>query len=143
MGVPRNGKEVRPAEGARPHIRVLLVDDHAMMRQGLVSLLQSQPDIDLAGEASDGRMAIDMTRSLRPDVVLMDVGMPGMNGIEATRSIHREMPEVRVIGLSMYAENATREAMLRAGASRYLTKDGAVDELLAAIRDHPAATSAP
>ncbi len=129
------------SEGSRHRIRVLLADDHAMMRQGLISLIESQPDIEVAGEAPNGQIAVEMAHALQPDIVLMDVSMPVMNGIEATRRIRRELPHVRVIGLSMYIEGATREAMLRAGASQYVTKDGAVEQLLAAIREYAAGAS--
>ena len=75
-----------------------------VMRQGLAGLLRAEPDIEIIGEASDGQSAIDLIRELRPDVVLMDISMPGMDGIQATRIIHKELPEVRIIGLSMFQE---------------------------------------
>ncbi len=126
------------AEGASPSasderkIRVLVVDDHLVVRQGLVRLLKEEPDIEVVGEAADGQTAVALTRELSPDVVTMDIEMPGMNGIEATRLICTECPAVRVIGLSMYEVHAT--AMREAGAVAYLTKSGPSDTLIAAIR---------
>jgi signal transduction histidine kinase/ActR/RegA family two-component response regulator len=115
-------------------IRILIADDHAVMRQGLSISLSQEPDIVIVGEAVDGKMALEKTRNLRPDVVLMDLGMPQMNGIEATRRIHSEMPKVRVIGLSMFGEKERANAMFKAGAVAYLSKSCSVDTLTAAIR---------
>ena len=115
-------------------IRVVLVDDHAVVRQGLAGLLRLEPDIAIVGEASDGESAVALVRQVRPDVVLMDISMPGMNGIEATRIIHAEMPEVRVVGLSMFDQADQADAMREAGAVGYLTKSGPADELVEAIR---------
>ena len=114
-------------------MRVLLVDDHTIVRQALYKLLDA-PDIEFAGEASNGREAITFTRHLQPDMVLMDVAMPIMNGIEATRAIHAEWPQVCIIGLSIHAEDAQAEAMRDAGARAYLTKDVPIEVLLAAMR---------
>lgn len=116
------------------NIRVLLVDDHKIMRQGLSSLLQLERDIDIIGEAENGRQALDVVRQLRPDVVIMDVNMPVMNGIEATRVISSELPEIRVIGLSMHIDKNAADAMRAAGAVAYLTKGGPSEDLIAAIR---------
>jgi len=115
-------------------IRVVLADDHKMMREGLAAVLRQQADIELVGEAVDGREAVELARRLRPDVVVMDVTMPVLNGIEATRQIVSEMRAVSVIGLSMHEEADMAEAMRAAGAADYLTKDGPSDALAAAIR---------
>jgi DNA-binding NarL/FixJ family response regulator len=117
-------------------IRVLLVDDHVIVRQGLSRLLRGEADIEVVAEASDGQTAVDMVRQLLPDVVMMDIGMPGMDGIEATRIIHAEFQDVRVIGLSMFEEAQRAKAMREAGAAAYLTKSGPADALVAAIRAH-------
>jgi PAS domain S-box-containing protein len=122
------------AVGSEKRVRVVLVDDHMVMRQGLAGLLRAEPDIEIAGEASDGQSAIDLIRELRPDVVLMDISMPGMDGIQATRIIHKELPEVRIIGLSMFQEGEQQAAMREVGAVDYLTKTGPADALVEAIR---------
>ncbi|MFH0975817.1 MAG: PAS domain S-box protein [Spirochaetota bacterium] len=88
--------------GPEKRVRIILVDDHMVMRQGLASLLRTEPDLEIIGEASDGQSAIELIRELRPDVVLMDINMPGIDGIQATRIIHKELPEVSIIGLSMF-----------------------------------------
>jgi signal transduction histidine kinase/CheY-like chemotaxis protein len=121
-----------PPRGAR--IRLLLADDHRGIRQTLASLIAREPDIEIVGEAADGQRTIELTRQLRPDVVLLDVSMPGMNGIEATRMIHAECPGVRVIGLSMFADAEWAQAIREAGAVDYLDKSGPSDVLIAAIR---------
>ncbi len=115
-------------------IRVMLVDDHAVMRQGLSELLSDYPDIAITGEASDGEEAIQMARKLDPDVILMDISMPKMNGIEATRIIHKEHPGIRVIGLSMFDAADQATAIEQAGATDYLRKSGDKEQLIAAIR---------
>ena len=120
--------------GAAGKIRVLLVDDHAVVRNGIALQLVQQPDIEIVGEAADGTMALDLVRALRPDVVTMDVNMPGMNGIEAARAIHAEVPDTRIIGLSMSEESEQGAAMRSAGAVRYLSKSASLESLLAAIR---------
>ena len=115
-------------------IRVVLVDDHAVVRNGLALQLQEQPDIEIAGEAADGKTAIRIVRRLQPDVVTMDVSMPGMGGIEAARIIHAECPDVSIIGLSMFEEAKQAAAMREAGAVSYLSKSASFDSLLDAIR---------
>ncbi|MFP4351007.1 MAG: PAS domain S-box protein, partial [Desulfococcaceae bacterium] len=114
-------------------LRVLFADDHQVMRQGLISLVTDQPGIRLAGEAENGLQALELTRQLQPDVVVMDINMPKMNGIEATRRIKTEMPEVRVIGLSMYEDKAVAVAIEQAGAEAFVNKTASPDELLKAI----------
>ncbi len=121
-----------PAPGRK--IRVLLADDHAVVRQGLARLLASEPDIEIVGEVADGRSAVQLAGKLRPDVVLMDVSMPGMDGLDATRMIHQNWPEVKVVGLSMFDEKERAEAMQAVGASAYLTKSGPAEELIKTIR---------
>jgi PAS domain S-box-containing protein len=115
-------------------IRVMIVDDHAVMRQGLSSLLSLQPDIEIVGQASDGEEAVNLARKIIPDIILMDISMPKMNGIEATRIIHSEFPGIRIIGLSMYTGNGQAVAMINAGASAYQSKGDNTDLLLATIR---------
>jgi PAS domain S-box-containing protein len=122
-----------PAPGRATH-RVLLADDHQVVRQGLVSLLNREADIRVVGEASNGLEVVEMTRRLRPDVVVMDVAMPEMDGFEATRRIRQEMPNVRVIGLSLYEEEGVAERLIRSGAEAYLGKAGPSENLIAAIR---------
>jgi DNA-binding NarL/FixJ family response regulator/anti-sigma regulatory factor (Ser/Thr protein kinase) len=115
-------------------IRVLLADDHKVLREGLARLLREQPDLDLVGEAEDGRRAVELALHTQPDVVVMDVTMPVLNGIEATRRIVAALPGVRVIGLSMHEEEDMARAMLEAGATGYLRKGGPSGPLIAAIR---------
>jgi CheY-like chemotaxis protein len=114
-------------------IRVLFVDDHQVMRQGLISLISGQPGIQVAGEAANGLEAIRMVRQLKPDVVLMDVSMPEMDGIEATRRIKADIPDVRVIGLSMFDDEQMASIMLEAGAEIFVSKTASSAELLKAI----------
>jgi PAS domain S-box-containing protein len=116
-------------------IRVLVADDHEVMRKGLVGILEQQEGIAIVGEACDGRQALEEARRLKPHVVIMDVSMPGVNGVDSTRLIRAEMPEMRVIGLSMHSEDVVSEQMLAAGADHYLSKDSPIQDLLAAIRN--------
>lgn len=115
-------------------IRVLLVDDHKVIRQALIGVLKGENDLEVVGEASNGSEAIEQARALNPDVILMDVSMPVMSGIEATRLIHREWPHVKIIGLSMFEEAERADAMREAGAVDYLTKSGPLEAVLGAIR---------
>ena len=115
-------------------IRVLLVDDHALVREGIRSLLQLHSDIDVVGEAGDGREAIQKTRELDPDVVVMDISMPSMGGIEATRQILKENPIARIVVLSRHDNLSYARSLLEAGASGYLPKKAVSTELAAAIR---------
>jgi PAS domain S-box-containing protein len=125
-------------------LTVLLVDDHAMMRQGLRSVLEAHTDIQIIGEASDGQEAVVMADALRPAVVVMDINMPRLNGIEATARIKAQYPDIRVIGLSVNAGPNNREAMLKAGADMLLTKEAAVEELYRGIQAVvPACKSSP
>ena len=114
-------------------IRVVLADDHKIMREGLCSLLRNDPRVEIAGVAEDGRSAVQMAREQKPDVVVMDVAMPDLNGIEAARKIKAEMPDVRILALSMHSDKRYISNMLQAGASGYLLKDCAFKELVQAI----------
>ena len=114
-------------------VRILLVDDHKMVREGLSSLLKSEPDMEMVGEAEEGATAVRLARELKPDVIIMDVNMPGMDGIDATLRILMDMPEVKLIALSMYAKKSFITEMLKAGASGYILKEQAFDELVRAI----------
>lgn len=115
-------------------VRILLVDDHKMFRQGLCTMLKEQPDMDVIGEAEDGATAIRLARELKPDFIVMDVDMPGMNGIDATRRILPEMPNIKLVALSTYLKKAFIIEMLKAGASGYILKEQAFDELIEAIK---------
>ena len=115
-------------------IRVLLADDHAILRKGVRMLIDAQPDMEVTGEAKTGREAIEEARKLNPDVVVMDVSMPELNGIEGTRQICDELPQTRVIGLSMHKDSVYVREILRAGARGYLLKDSDDEDLLRAIR---------
>jgi len=112
---------------------IVLVDDHKMMRDGLRAVIEKEDEIRLVGEAENGRKALELARELLPDVVVMDVGMPDMNGIEATRQILAENPDLKVIALSTHDDERYVHAILDAGASGYVLKKGASDELLRAI----------
>lgn len=115
-------------------VRILLVDDHKMFRQGLCTMLKEQPDMDVVGEAEDGATAIRLARELKPDFIIMDVDMPGMNGIDAARRILPEMPNIKLVALSTYLKKAFIIEMLKAGASGYILKEQAFDELIEAIK---------
>lgn len=115
-------------------IRVLLADDHKMIRHGLRSLIKVEKEMEVIAEAADGQSAVKSANKLSPDVVVMDIGMPDLNGIEATRQITTRKQHVKVIGLSMHSDRRYVSQMLKAGASGYLHKDDAFEELADAIR---------
>jgi DNA-binding NarL/FixJ family response regulator len=115
-------------------LRVVLVEDHALVRAGIRSLLEKLADLEVVAEAGDGRMALSLIAQHQPDVVLMDIKMAGLNGLEATARIVRDMPGVRVVILSMYANEEYVIQALRAGASGYLLKDAGTAELEVAVR---------
>jgi DNA-binding NarL/FixJ family response regulator len=111
-----------------------LVDDHRIMRDGLRALLSAASDIEIVGEASDGRMALDLVRTLAPDVVVMDIGMPELNGVDATRQIRIANPRVNVVALSTHTDRRYVHHMLEAGACGYVVKIAAHEQLLQAVR---------
>jgi len=112
---------------------IMLAEDHAILRQGLRGLIERQPDLEVVGEAEDGQAAVDKAQALEPDIIIMDVTMPGLSGIEATRQIKARHAEVKVIALSAYDRSDFVLGMIRAGANAYLLKDNMFDELLKAI----------
>jgi DNA-binding NarL/FixJ family response regulator len=115
-------------------IRIILADDHKIMREGLRALLEKHNDFEVTAEAEDGLDAVRLTKKLTPHIVIMDIGMPGLNGIEATRQITAQVPSVKVIALSMHSDKRFVIEMLKAGVSGYLLKDSASEELASAIR---------
>ncbi len=115
-------------------IRILLVDDHAVVRSGLGAVLMSNDDMTLVGEAANGAEAVKLCRSLKPEVVLMDLMMPVMDGVTATKTIHDSLPDIRIIALTSFAEKELVEEALKAGAQGYLLKTVSAAELAAAIR---------
>ena len=115
-------------------LRVLIADDDPVLREGLRSILESKEDIEVVGEAGDGRTAVGMARVLRPDVVVMDIALPSLNGIEATRQIKATNPTVKVIALSIHSNKLYALGMLEAGASGYVLKAAVYDELYRAVR---------
>ena len=115
-------------------IRVMLVDDHTMVRRGLATFLKAFDDLELAGEAENGRTAIELCAKRQPDVILMDMVMPDMNGAIATRTIRQQFPNVQVIALTSFKEEELVKSALEAGAIGYLLKDVSADELVRAIR---------
>lgn len=130
-GAPRAAEST---EARAVQIRILLVDDHQILRQGLRSMIESEPGFEVVAEAMDGEMAVDLTASVRPDVVLMDINMPKLNGVEATRRIKHRFPDISVIGLSMHEDPKLEQLMYEAGASVHLSKGTAFNLVCDAIR---------
>jgi DNA-binding NarL/FixJ family response regulator len=116
-------------------IRVLLVDDHTVVRQGLRVLLEAEPDMTVVGEAETGRQAVQLTKKLLPDVVVMDISMPMLNGLEATRQIIKEVPSTQVLVLSSYSDDEYVHQLTEAGAAGYLLKQTAAADLIKAVRE--------
>jgi two-component system, NarL family, response regulator NreC len=116
-----------------PKLRIVLADDHTLVRHGLRKVLQDQSDWEVVGEANDGREAVRLVQELKPDVAILDIAMPRLNGIEATRQIARRFPDVQVLVLSMHADEPYVTQVLRAGASGYLLKDSADTDLIRAV----------
>lgn len=121
-------------------MKILLADDHKVLRSGLRRILEDHDDLEVVGEAADGREAVDLANSLEPDIVVMDIGMPQMNGMEATRQILSKHPRMNVLILSMYADENYVVQVLRAGARGYLLKDTAEEDLIDAVRSVAAGT---
>lgn len=122
------------ARGGRRPIRVLLVDDHTVLRQAMRLLLDSQPELEVVGEAANGRDAVQLAETHAPDLVVIDVIMPGLNGVDATRQIRKRCPHTRVLVLSGYSDDEQVIEALRAGASGYLIKESDIGELVLALR---------
>ena len=116
-------------------IKILIADNHKIFREAVGSLLNNEPDMEVVGVAEDGRTAVQLARELQPNVITMEISMPNLNGIDATRQITHEMPKVKAIALSACRDKRSVREMLKAGASGYVTKECAFEELIAAIRD--------
>ncbi len=125
-------RNVPPSPAAK--LRVLLVDDHVVVREGLKALINQEADMEVVGEAADGRDLPPLAETVRPDVVIMDVSMPHLNGIEATRQLKETMPETKVLALSMHEDRTHIRRMIEAGATGYVFKRAMADELLHALR---------
>ncbi|MFP4144267.1 MAG: response regulator [Phycisphaeraceae bacterium] len=146
-GFGRDGAPSRPAPSARQQqrgksgasepsdrIRIMLADDHAIVREGLRSVLEHQSDFEIVGEAVDGEQTVEMALELEPDVILMDISMPQINGIEATRRLADRLPDTHIIGLSIHDDLSMANCMKEAGADDYLSKGGSAEELCRTIR---------
>jgi DNA-binding NarL/FixJ family response regulator len=115
-------------------IRILLADDHTIVRQGMARLLEEQPDLKIVGEATNGQVAIEQAFALKPDIIIMDIAMPRMNGIEATKKIRKQLPKTRILILSMYSHEHYIHQLLETGISGYLLKDSSGRDIIKAIR---------
>src|SRR2546429_175462 len=113
--------------------RIFIADDHEVVRKGLMSLLQAQPDWEVCGEAADGREAVDKAQQLKPDVVILDIGMPSLNGLEATRQILKSNPQAKVLILTLHDSDQVVREVLNAGARGFLLKSDAARDLVAAV----------
>jgi DNA-binding NarL/FixJ family response regulator len=116
-------------------IRILVAEDHELFRKGISSLIEKVPEMQIVGEAADGEEAVRLARELKPDIVIMDVMMPGMNGIEATRLIHETVLKTKIVTLSLHSDREYIVGMLKAGSSGYLLKDSAFHEMIEAIEN--------
>lgn len=116
------------------NLKILIVDDHKILRDGLINMIEKYPNFEVVGEATDGREALKLSQTLKPDVIIMDVAMEGLNGVEATRQIIQQLPEVKIIGLSMHSNKQFILGMFKAGAYGYLLKDSDSGELINAIK---------
>jgi CheY-like chemotaxis protein len=132
---PAAGEAIETTSGMKA-IRILLADDHAVVRDGLARLLRNEPGMEVVGQAADGLEVVQMALQLKPDIILMDVSMPYLSGVDVTRRLTQQVPGIRVIGLSMHRQEDIASAMIGAGAIAYLTKSMEPEDLVAAIRDH-------
>lgn len=130
-----------PDKAKKEKLRVILADDHTILRDGVRALLANEPDIDVVGEASDGYEVLEQASRLAPDVVVMDMVMPRMDGLAATREVKRRHPEIRILILSMYDDDEYVQQVIKAGASGYVLKRAAADDLVRAIREVHAGAS--
>ncbi len=130
----RRGEEMSRATQAVSPIRILIADDHAVVREGIRMILESEPDFEVVGEATTGREAVDLVRRVRPHVVVMDISMPQMNGVEATREIRRISPETHVLILTMHEDESYVFQLLQLGAAGYVLKRAAASDLVEAVR---------
>lgn len=130
----RNGEQPAQQEAKGMEIRLLLADDHKMVREGLKALIEQEPDLTVVGEAEDGKTIVELARKLSPHVVVMDIAMPDLNGIEATRKIIKANPKMKVVALSGHVNQHFVREMFAAGAAAYILKQTASDELVRAIR---------
>jgi DNA-binding NarL/FixJ family response regulator len=126
-------RRVPRAYDQEPLVRVLLADDHTLFRDGIARLFNKEPNIQVVGHAPDGRAAIELAQKLNPHVILMDVSMPEIDGVQATRIIHQQAPFIRIIGLSMYEDDERAKVMREAGAVDYKTKTCPAAELIEAV----------
>ena len=124
----------RSWKGKMPAIRIILADDHEILREGLRRMIEREPNMEVVGEAQDGRTLVEMAVSLKPDVIVMDITMPDLNGMDATRQILAKMPQIKILALSMHEDRKYVTGMLEAGASGYLLKGCKFDELVTAIQ---------
>ena len=122
-----------PAIVDRP-MRVLVADDHKLFRMGFVQLLAQEPTLNVIGEAADGNQAVQLARQLKPDVLILDVSMPGLNGIQVAAQVSRELPLTRIVGLSMHEDSVMAKAMYDAGVTAYLNKGVSPEEILSVLR---------
>jgi DNA-binding NarL/FixJ family response regulator len=129
------GPPTSESDSLSPGVTVMLAEDHAVVRQGLRMLLEAEPDMRVVGQAENGRQAVELAQALRPDVIVMDVSMPLLNGLQAVRQILRDRPEARIILLSAHAESAYVEQAISFGAMGYLLKQASLDVLAMAIRE--------
>ncbi len=135
MVLPGGSREVKPMpQTTTSKIRVLLADDHAIVRQGVKLILMAEPDIEVVAEAEDGAQAVEMAKRLKPDVAVLDISMPGINGVEATRQIKAALPETHTLTLTMHSDDAYVFQLLKAGASGYVVKNAAATDLVQAVR---------
>lgn len=114
-------------------IRILITDDHQLFREGIVNLLSASPEIEIVAQAENGLEAIEKAKKLKPDIVIMDLGMPGMNGVEATQILQKELPQIKVLALSMHSDKQYIKEVLEAGAYGYLFKNCTYDQLIEAV----------